>query len=179
MKRHPLRSRVFALILLLGAAACSLQAPAGRGPGGPAAGTRTPESSSPASPSPASPSGAPVPAMLAAGSRGEPGGSSVCLAQIEAFAELHSGSRVMLGLAAFADSDQLVLTRLPRRGPDGTLLDGRAAPPRPLVLTLSMDQQGCLVRLAEEAAAPAASAAQDTVPRSARLPDCTCRPPGS
>jgi hypothetical protein len=103
----------------------------------------------------------------------------VCLAQIETFAELHSGSRVILGPAAFADSDQLVLTRLPRRGPDGTLLDGRAAPPRPLVLRLSMDQQGCLVRLAEEAAAPAASAAQDEVPRSARLPDCTCRPPGS
>lgn len=108
-----------------------------------------------------------------------PGDGSVCLAQIEAFAELHSGSRVMLGPAAFADSDQLVLTRLLRRGPDGTLLDGRAAPPRPLVLKLSMDQQGCLVRLAEEAAAPAASAAQDKVPHSARLPGCTCLPPGS
>ncbi|MEO6270859.1 MAG: hypothetical protein ABIP08_11200, partial [Lautropia sp.] len=80
---------------------------------------------------------------------------------------------------AFADSDQLVLTRLPRRGPDGTLLDGRAAPPRPLVLKLSMDQQGCFVRLAGEAAAPAASTGQDTVPRSARLPGCTCLPAGS
>ncbi len=160
MKRHPLFSGVGALVLLLGAAGCSVQAPAGRGPGGPAAGTRSP-------------------AMLAAGSRGVPGGSAVCLAQIEAFAELHSGSRVMLGPAAFADSDQLVLTRMPRRGPDGTLLDGRAAPPRPLVLKLSTDQQGCLVRLDEEAAAPAASAAQDKAPRSARLPDCTCLPSGS
>jgi len=86
--------------------------------------------------------------------------SSECLAQIESVAELHSGNRVMLGQAAFADSDQLVLTRMPGRGQDGKLLDGRAAAEQPVVLNLLRDAQGCTIRV---------GGAPD-----ARLPACTC-----
>lgn len=93
--------------------------------------------------------------------------------QIESFAELHSGNRVMLGPAAFAGSDQLVLTRAPRRGPDGAPLDGRAALPRPLVLNLLAGPQGCLVRVAE--GAPAGSAGSEPA-RAVPVPACTCVP---
>lgn len=98
--------------------------------------------------------------------------STQCLAQIESFAESHSGTRVMLGPAAFADGDQLVLTRTAVRGPDGTLRDGRAAPPRPLVLRLFTGPEGCLVRLGEAGAPVPGGVAggQDAV----SLPACTC-----
>jgi hypothetical protein len=98
---------------------------------------------------------APVPARLVAASPGG-GASSQCLAEIEAFAERHTGSRVMLGEAAFADSDQLVLTRMPRRGSDGRPLDGRSAMPHPVVLKLLRGAGGCSVRVADSPAAPGA-----------------------
>jgi hypothetical protein len=103
-----------------------------------------------------------VPAKLAAASAGAAGPSDQCLAEIEAFAELHSGNRVMLGKAAFADSDQLVLTRMPRRGSDGRALDGRAATPQPVVLNLLAAPDGCSVRLGDESRAS--------------LPSCKCAP---
>jgi hypothetical protein len=106
----------------------------------------------------------PVAASLAAGPSAASGASSRCLEEIESFAERHSGNRVMLGPAAFAGSDQLVLTRMPRRGPDGRLLDGRAAPPQPLVLKLRAGPRGCFVQVAEDAASSVA------------LPACTCLP---
>lgn len=90
------------------------------------------------------------------------GAPAQCLAQIEAFAELQSATRVILGPAAFAGSDELVLARMQRRGADGQLLDGRAAVPKPVVLKLLSGADGCVVRLADE---PSAAAA---------LPACTC-----
>ena len=113
----------------------------------------------PTSPVPASP--AMVPARLQTGAGGT-GAAPQCLAQIEDFAALHSGNRVILGPAAFADGDELVLVRLPRRGPDGLPMDGRAAPPQPVVLKLLSGPQGCFVRLAD---APSPGAA---------LPACAC-----
>ena len=69
-----------------------------------------------------------------------------CLESIEAVAEQASGNRVMLGPAAFASSDELVLIRGIVRGPDGAPLDGRMPPPDPVVLKLSMNTSGCAVR---------------------------------
>lgn len=97
----------------------------------------------------------------AATGRGRPAGQSVqpggparlaanappaCLESIEAVAEQASGSRVMLGSAAFASTDELVLTRGIVRGPDGAPLDGRMPPPDPVVLKLSVNASGCAVR---------------------------------
>jgi hypothetical protein len=105
--------------------------------------------------------------------------------QIESFAEFHSGNRVMLGPAAFADSDQLVLTRMPRRGPDGAPLDGRAALPQPLVLKLQAGPQGCRVHVAGGAATASPGGAGGTggeptgaaqAAQAAPLPACTCIP---
>ncbi|MBA3479138.1 MAG: hypothetical protein H0T52_12200 [Lautropia sp.] len=103
-----------------------------------------------------------VPARLQAAAGGGKGATPQCLAQIEAFAELHSGNRVILGHAAFADSDELVLARMPRRGADGLLLDGRAAVPQPVVLKLLAGPDGCFVRLADATFA------------GAQLPACAC-----
>lgn len=102
---------------------------------------------------------------------GGSGASAQCLEQIEAFAERHSGNRVMLGQAAFASGDELVLARMPQRGADGRLLDGRAAIPEALVLRLRATGQGCVVRVAEGGATGATSA-----PREASLPACSCLP---
>ncbi len=104
---------------------------------------------------------------------GGSGASARCLAAIEAFAERHSGNRVMLGQAAFATSDELVLTRMPHRGPDGRRLDGRAPAPAPLVLRLLATPAGCVVRVTDGAARDGGRAAP---PREMRLPDCACRP---
>jgi hypothetical protein len=104
---------------------------------------------------------------------GGSGASTQCLADVEAFAERHSGNRVMLGQAAFATSDELVLTRMPHRGPDGGRLDGRAPAPAPLVLRLLATPAGCVVRVTDGAAQDAGRAAP---PREMRLPDCGCRP---
>lgn len=148
---------------LIGAAATLLAACAapaggpGPAPGRPPAVVPAPEPVSAARPA------TPVPARLVAGSPAR------CLAEIEAFAEQHSGNRVMLGDAAFAGSDQLVLTRAPRRAPDGTLLDGRASPPRPLVLSLLVGPDGCLIRVTEGGTGGAAEGA---------LPACRCTPTG-
>lgn len=124
------------------------------------------------------------------GGSGGSGASSQCLEQIETFAESHSGNRVMLGQAAFAGSDQLVLTRMPRRGVDGRPLDGRAAAPQPIVLNLLAGPAGCLVRMAQESAAAApdgtgaagvgagagAGGTSGEPPASTPLPACTCLP---
>ena len=128
----------------------------------------------------------PVPARLVGGGAqsadGTSGGpSSQCLAQIEAFAELHSGNRVMLGRAAFAERDQLVLAREPRRGSDGTLLDGRAGMPQPVVINLLAGPDGCSVRLAGSTTGVAGGAGNAAMSgagpaRSAALPACTCEP---
>ena len=127
----------------------------------------------------------PVPARLVGGAQsadGTSGGpSSQCLAQIEAFAELHSGNRVMLGRAAFAERDQLVLAREPRRGSDGTLLDGRAGMPQPVVIDLLTGPDGCSVRLAGSTTGVAGGAGNAATSgagpaRSAALPACTCEP---
>jgi len=112
--------------------------------------------------------GADRPALAIGGS----GASPRCLAAIEEFAERHSGNRVMLGQAAFASSDELVLNRTPHRGPDGRPLDGRAPPPTPLVLRLATGPAGCMVRVVEGAAPGAAGGA----PPEIVLPDCRCRP---
>ena len=79
----------------------------------------------------------------------------------------------MLGQAAFATSDELVLTRMPHRGPDGTRLDGRAPAPAPLVLRLFATPSGCVVRVTAGAAQDAGGAAP---PIEIRLPECGCRP---
>jgi hypothetical protein len=116
---------------------------------------------------------------LGGGAGGGAGASTQCLAQIEAFAERHSGNRVMLGQAAFADSDRLVLTRSPQRSRDGTPLDGRAVLPAPLVLGLRLGSEGCTIHVVASGrpvegvatpAAPGTDAAADSAP----LPNCTC-----
>jgi hypothetical protein len=156
--------------------------PSPRTPPAPVAGSR------PAPP----PTAATMPARLGPGASGGNGASSQCLAQIETFAEAQTGNRVILGQAAFADGDQLVLTRLPRRGSDRTPMDGRAAAESPVVLNLVTGSQGCSVNLA---AAPPADPAQVVARRSsegtgqagppvqspdaspaAPLPACTCVP---
>ena len=148
---------------------------------------RVPRASSPAPVLPSVPVAARLVAASAAGESPASGGSassgasSQCLAQIEAFAESHSGNRVMLGQAAFADSNQLVLTRMPRRSADGTPLDGRAAVPQPLVIELLAGPEGCLARVAESGgstdggvgAGPGAGSAPSS---SAHLPACSCLP---
>lgn len=165
------RSRMLAGALLLPLAlaaagtGCTTPSPAGE-----QGRTRAPVP--PPSPAPASAPPAPVPARLVAGPPGASGPSSQCLAQIEAFAEQHSGNRVMLGRAAFADSDQLVLTRQPRRGSDGRPLDGRAAMPQPVVLNLRVGPQGCSVTVAEAAPGDPQAAAGERA--SAPLPACSC-----
>lgn len=168
--------------------------PAAAPPATPPPSTPGPSSTATAPPVPATPVPAvpadPVPARLGAQSagaksagaqsRGKTGAADRCLAQIEEFAELHTGNRVILGPAAFADSDQLVLTRMPARGRDGLTLDGRAAPPQPVVLNLLAGPRGCVVRLAEAARpegsqSPPASTPSGSQPaRSAPLPDCEC-----
>jgi hypothetical protein len=119
-----------------------------------------------AAPSPA----APMPARLAQAKTGVAGAAKQCLVEIESFAERHTANRVMLGEAAFASSDRLVLTRAAHRASDGRPLDGRAAMPQPVVLNLLAGPDGCSVRLAD--AADGAAAAGSSAP----LPACTCVP---
>ena len=175
--------RSILLIALVGAvvAGCVMQAPDRRDS---ASMGRSTAPSPPLSESLPAP-GARVPARLLAYAPGAPGAPAVpgaaaaCLGQIEAFAELHSGNRVLLGPAAFATSDKLVLTRMARRGSDGRPLDGRAAPPRPLVLSLVAGPRGCAVQVAAGSAAQDASEGTkvvDVAPSSAELPACHCVP---
>lgn len=87
----------------------------------------------------------------------------------------------MLGRAAFAERDQLVLAREPRRGSDGTLLDGRAGMPQPVVINLLAGPDGCSVRLAGSTTGVAGGAGNAATSgagpaRSAALPACTCEP---
>jgi hypothetical protein len=157
---------------------CTSRAPT-RGATLPTQPAKPPSSSSvPPLPPPSSAPADPIPARLGGGARGGAGASTQCLAQIESFAERHSGNRVMLGQAAFADGDRLVLTRMPRRNQDGTPLDGRAALPAPLVLGLRLGPEGCTIHVVE-AGRPAGGAASTAAPAtdapdSALLPGCTC-----
>ena len=80
----------------------------------------------------------------------------------------------MLGEAAFSDSDQLVLTRMPRRGPNGRPLDGRAELAQPVVLNLLAGPEGCMLRLAPTSPSAAASGTPEEPARSTALPACTC-----
>jgi hypothetical protein len=165
------------LLLVMAAAAavggCVIRAPDGRSaPSAPApASSSEPDPSLPA-PVPAAPAAAAVAVPARLGGTGAP---ERCLAQIEAFAELHSGNRVMLGKAAFADSSQLVLTRMPRQDKDGRRLDGREAAPQPVVLDLLSGPEGCSVRLAASAGSTAQAPGAD-LSRSAPLPACSCLP---
>jgi hypothetical protein len=151
-----------------------------RAPAGPAPGSRPSAASLPA---PSAQAPRLMPARLNAAAADGKGASTQCLAEIEAFAEVHTGNRVILGQAAFADSDQLVLTRMPLRGADGRLLDGKAAAPQPVVLKLAGGPQGCLLQLAgpavqavPPAAAVPAGARDPAAPASAPLPACSCSP---
>ena len=127
------------------ATGAAAQPAAGRGAD---TGTARPPSPSPATADPGSP------ARLAA----DP--PQACLDAIEGVAERASGNRVLLGPAAFATSDELVLVRAPVRGPGGALLDGRMPAPSPVVLKLSLGAQGCSIR---------------QVPASGGLPDGSAR----
>lgn len=160
-----------------------------RGSPSPSASVPPPASVQPASPPTAPASAAATrPARLGSDAAARGGASSQCLAQIETFAEQHTGNRVMLGQAAFADDDSLVLTRVPRRAADRTLLDGRAATEDPVVLSLLAGPQGCSVELAatppaRDASGTTAAAAAVTTAGSApasspgaSLPACTCTP---
>jgi len=183
-----------ALVVAVAVAGCATHTPSGaRGSDGSSSSST---SSSTAATSPRQPDGqtgsqppagagsaAAVPASLVATSPGAGGPSDQCLAEIEAFAELHSGNRVMLGKAAFADSDRLVLTRMPRRASDGRALDGRAAMPQPVVLNLLAAPDGCSVRLGDGEVDAATSAAGTIESRAAAgtasrapLPACKCAP---
>lgn len=170
--------RALAMLALAGAVAvgagCAVRGPAGA-PGDGASGSPAPEAGSapgskPAGPAAAPRPAAPLPARLAAAAPGAAGAGNQCLADIEDFAERHTGSRVMLGEAAFASSDRLVLTRAAHAGSDGRPLDGRAAMPQPVVLNLVAGPGGCSVRLAEAADGAAATGS------AAPLPACTCAP---
>ena len=103
-----------------------------------------------------------------------------CLEAIEAFAEQASGNRVLLGPAAFASSDELVLTRQPVRDARGQQLDGRMPPPTPLVLRLSQGDAGCVLRqVPAEGGLPGAPAgaverAAAAVADPVVLPACRC-----
>ena len=114
------------------------------------------------------------PAILAANP------SRACLEAIEGVAERASGSRVLLGPAAFASSDELVLERTLVRGPDGRPLDGRMRAPGPVVLRLSGGPDGCAVRQVPAVAAPVASGALAEAPAAVVvtepvvLPQCRC-----
>lgn len=176
-------------ILAVAAAGC---APSARAPGSPgtaplpAGGTAAPGTDGPAgagrsggagesggSGAPAG-AGARMPATLAAGS------SPACLESIEAVAERASGNRVLLGPAAFASSDELVLTRAIVRGPDGHVLDGRMPAPAPIVLKLSQLHGQCLVTQAPAGTSslspstPAESKAPLVVTEPVALPACRC-----
>ncbi len=112
-----------------------------------------------------SPGGASVGAGAGMPARLEPGMGAACFAQIEAVVERETGNRVLIGPAAFSTSDQLVLVREPRRGPDGRVLDGRGSIPQPAVFSLSWQANRCLLSTAgRERAAPV------------ELPACRCRP---
>jgi hypothetical protein len=141
-------------------------APAPTSTGSPIPSSSAPRTSPPLTPTPSTAAAA-MPARLGPGAPGGNGASSQCLAQIETFAERHSGNRVMLGQAAFAEGDQLVLSRVPRRAADRTLLDGRMSAEQPVILNLRGGPQGCSVHLA---------AAAGPLPASAPLPACTCVP---
>ena len=172
------RIALLGLVVLLGTgAACTTRS------GGPGAGGATPPSASvpatqapAAKPAPAPASLVPVPARLAAASPAVDGASNQCLDEIEAFAEQHTGNRVMLGKAAFADSDRLVLTRTPTRGSDGRPLDGRAGVPQPVVLNLLAGAEGCSVRVADGADASSTGASSTGAASPAPLPACRCVP---
>jgi hypothetical protein len=177
MTPSPRAGRVLlALLLAAGIAGCSLRAPEATGSG--AGRTPLPDRDDRPPPAVVAPV-APMPARLVTDLAAGGGPSNQCLAEIEAFAERHTGNRVMLGQAAFADSDRLVLARMPRRGSDGLPLDGRAAMPQPVVLNLLRDATGCSVRVAPPSsdaansanpAAAAVGAGADGAP----LPGCRC-----
>jgi len=184
---------VAALVFVAAVAGCTTRTPPDVSGAGGIDGSGSSSASAPASRQPGDRSGTPtpgaaeppaaVPAKLAAASAGAAGPSDQCLAEIEAFAELHSGNRVMLGKAAFADSDRLVLTRMPRRGNDGRALDGRAATPQPVVLNLVAAPDGCSVRLGDGDVDPSTPAAGTMDSRGATgnasrasLPSCKCAP---
>ena len=94
----------------------------------------------------------------------ETGVSEACYEQIAAVVEKETGNRVFIGPGAFSTSDELVLVREPRRGPDGKPLDGRSSIPRPAVFLLSWSANQCLIAVARQGA-----------PRVA-LPACRCQP---
>jgi hypothetical protein len=171
----PRAARVLLVLLLAaGVAGCSLRAPEATGSS--AGGTPLPDRDDRPPPTVVAPV-APMPARLITDSAAGGGRSSQCLAEIEAFAERHTGNRIILGPAAFADSDRLVLARMPRRGSDGLPLDGRAAMPQPVVLNLLRDATGCSVRVAppsSDAANAANAAAAGAGADGAPLPGCRC-----
>lgn len=152
---------------------------------GPAAGERPSSRTSPPA-APGTPAARTAPAAAApateAARLAEP--SPTCLEAIEAVAGRATGSRVLLGPAAFATSDELVLAPHFPRGADGRPLDGRTRAPAPVVLKLAMAGDQCQVRQVEAAGslpaeaggslsppAPLSAAAKQAV----ALPDCRCR----
>ncbi len=157
--------------------------------GGTAAGPADPPAGSAAGVSTGGPAGgsagaAPVgeaavgaPARLATSAPG-------CLEAIEAVVERATGNRVLLGPAAFATTDELVLARQQPRGPDGRPLDGRARAATPVVFRLALAGGQCQIRRVDasgtlppsaggdpSAPAPLSAAARQPV----ALPECRCQ----
>ena len=189
-------------VVLAGCAPSSARVPVAQGPAqSPSAGAQPPSTGAnvPQYGAQVPPVGAPAPAggsadggTSRAGRSDAPGAgtaatlaadpSPACLESIEAVAERASGNRVLLGPAAFASSDELVLARAIVRGPDGRVLDGRMPLPAPVVLKLSLIQGQCQViqvparASSLPASTPAEPAAPLVVTESVALPECRCQP---
>lgn len=112
--------------------------------------------------------GGPVPARLAPAMASDAG--NACRVEIERFAEQHTGNRVLIGPAAFAGSDELVLVKGPVRGQDGRVLDGRAARPDAVLFKLELAAGQCRIRVPAAGVAPGASSVAGA---------CRCVPDGA
>jgi hypothetical protein len=154
---------------------------------GPAAGGRSPAATTTPSPDAPATTVARTAARTTAppaAARLSPEPSPTCLEAIEEVAGRATGSRVLLGPAAFATSDELVLAPHFPRGADGRPLDGRTRAPPPVVFKLGMAGDECQIRQVDAAgslpaeaggslspAAPLSAAAKQAI----ALPDCRCR----
>lgn len=166
LSRARARARSIGLVSLVGLVVIAgLIGCTGASNGPPGAKPSSSASTSPAS-SPPARSGSPTPSTA----RGvpawlEPGVGEACYEQIAAVVEKETANRVLIGPAAFSTSDELVLVREPKRGPDGKPLDGRASMPRPAVFHLSWSANQCLIASAKQGAEHVALPACRCVPR--------------
>jgi hypothetical protein len=83
-----------------------------------------------------------------------------CRTEVTEFVSTELHGHVFLTPETFTDSDRLLISRVTRRGPDGSLLDGRS---------LEKPEEFRLARVG-----PACSIAHVRTGRHSELPDCQC-----